>query len=101
MGTPHPKSPGAPQAVPFPGERLDSWKEIARHLNRDVRTAQRWEETAGLPVYRKSQGRLKGSPVYAYKSELDAWLRQTPPLPEKEAAPRPPVSAVWRRPRVL
>jgi Tol biopolymer transport system component len=85
MATPHPQPP---KMVPFVRERLDSWKEIARYLNRDVRTVQRWEETGGLPVYRRAKGRLKGSPVYAYKSELDAWLRQSPPPPvEKEAQP--------------
>jgi hypothetical protein len=25
------------------GERLESWKEIASYLNRDVRTVERWE----------------------------------------------------------
>jgi len=28
-------------------ERLDSWKEIARHLRRDVTTAIRWERDRG------------------------------------------------------
>ncbi|MBI1789405.1 MAG: PD40 domain-containing protein [Acidobacteria bacterium] len=102
MDTPHPQTPQGPKTVPFPAERLDSWKEIARYLNRDIRTVQRWEETAGLPVYRKAQGRLKGSPVYAYRSELDAWLRQSPPPPvEKEAPPVLAVSAVRSRSRVL
>jgi Tol biopolymer transport system component len=102
MGTPDPQLPKAPKTVPFPGERLDSWKEIARYLKRDVRTVQRWEETAGLPVYRKAQGRLKGSPVYAYKSELDAWLRQSPSPPaEKEAQPALGVSVGRNRSRVL
>jgi DNA-binding transcriptional regulator YiaG len=41
-----------PEVRPVAQERLDSWKEIARYLNRDVRTVQRWEETDGLPVYR-------------------------------------------------
>ena len=34
------------------GERLDSWKEIAAYLRRDVRTVQRWEERESLPVHR-------------------------------------------------
>ena len=34
------------------GPRLDSWKEIAAHLGRDVRTVQRWERAEGLPVHR-------------------------------------------------
>ncbi|MCU1257033.1 MAG: repeat-containing protein, partial [Candidatus Angelobacter sp.] len=33
-------------------DRLDSWKEIASYLRRDVRTVQRWEKKEGLPVYR-------------------------------------------------
>jgi len=102
MATPNPEPPNAPKTAPFPAERLDSWKEIARYLNRDTRTVQRWEETAGLPVHRKAQGRLKGSPVYAYKSELDAWLRQNPPsVAEKEERRVTAVSAVRHRSRVL
>lgn len=52
-------------------ERLDSWKEIAAYLKRDVRTVQRWEKCEGLPVSRHIHGKL-GS-VYAYKPEIDAW----------------------------
>ncbi|MGH9530901.1 MAG: hypothetical protein ACRD2Q_00810, partial [Terriglobales bacterium] len=55
-------------------ERLDSWKEIAAYLKREVRTVQRWEKSEGLPVRRhlhKKQGT-----VYAYKAELDAWWNQ-------------------------
>jgi hypothetical protein len=33
-----------------PSDRLDSWKEIAVYLKRDVRTVQRWEKTEKLPV---------------------------------------------------
>ena len=51
-------------------ERLDSWKEIAVYLRRDVRTVQRWERRAGLPIHRWKEN-LGG--VYAYRSELDAW----------------------------
>lgn len=54
-------------------ERLDSWKAIAAYLGRDVGTVRRWERTAGLPVHRVPGG--KGSSVFAYKSEIDAWLR--------------------------
>ena len=87
MATPHLPPSQAPKKGGFASDRLDSWKEIARYLNRDVRTVQRWEETGGLPVYRRAPERLKGSPVYAYRSELDAWLRQgPPPLAEKEGA---------------
>lgn len=51
--------------------RLESWKEIAAHLGRDVRTVQRWEKAEGLPVHRHLHDKL-GS-VYAFQGELDAW----------------------------
>jgi Tol biopolymer transport system component len=54
-------------------DRLDSWKEIAGYLKRDVSTVQRWEKREGLPVHRHVHARL-GS-LYAFKSELDAWWR--------------------------
>jgi tetratricopeptide (TPR) repeat protein len=56
-----------------PGDRLDSWKAIAAHLNRHVTTVRRWEKLEGLPVHRHLHGRL-GS-VYAFRSEIDAWWR--------------------------
>ena len=34
--------------------RLDSWKDIAAHLKRGVRTVIRWEQEEGLPVHRQS-----------------------------------------------
>src|SRR5207302_10117295 len=52
-------------------ERLDSWKEIATYLKRDVRTLQRWEKHEGFPVHRL-QHDTQGT-VFAYKSEIDAW----------------------------
>ena len=56
-----------------PADRLDSWKEIAVYLRRDVRTVQRWEKKEGLPVYRHQHQKL-GS-VFAYRSELAAWFK--------------------------
>lgn len=54
---------------------LNSWKEIAAYLGRGVRTVQRWECDAGLPVHRpKGKDR---SAVLALKSEVDEWLRRT------------------------
>jgi TolB-like protein/tetratricopeptide (TPR) repeat protein len=53
---------------------LDSWKEIAAYLKREVRTVQRWEKAAGLPIHRH-QVEKQGT-VYAYKSELDEWFRE-------------------------
>lgn len=56
------------------GERLDSWKEIASYLNRDVTTVQRWERREAMPVHRHVHDKL-GS-VYAFRHELDAWMRR-------------------------
>jgi TolB-like protein/tetratricopeptide (TPR) repeat protein len=66
-------SPGTPPSVTPPEDRLDSWKEIAAYLNRDVTTVQRWEKREGMPVHRHQHDRM-GS-VYAFGSELDAWLQ--------------------------
>jgi hypothetical protein len=57
-----------------PSERLISWKEIAAYLGCDERTAQRREDECGLPVHRMP-GRKRGS-VFAFKPELDEWLKQ-------------------------
>jgi TolB-like protein/Tfp pilus assembly protein PilF len=54
-----------------PTDRLDSWKDIAAYLKRDVSTVQRWERREGLPVHRHLHDKL-GS-AYAFRSELDAW----------------------------
>src|SRR5579859_3550668 len=54
-----------------PQNRLDSWKEIAAYLKRDVTTVQRWEKREGMPVHRHVHDRI-GS-VYAFTLELDAW----------------------------
>src|SRR5262249_58774177 len=70
-------------------EKLDSWKEIAAYLGREVRTVQRWEKQEALPVHRHHHYKL-GS-VYAYRSELEAWIKQrepgnSTPAPATEAA---------------
>jgi serine/threonine-protein kinase len=54
--------------------RLESWKEIAAYLRRDVTTVQRWEKREQLPVRRHRHGKL-GS-IYAFTSEIDAWREQ-------------------------
>src|SRR6202035_3680094 len=64
---------GTPPSERTPEDRLDSWKEIAAYLNRDVTTAQRWEKREGMPVHRHVHDK-RGS-VYAVGSELDAWLQ--------------------------
>jgi TolB-like protein/Flp pilus assembly protein TadD len=73
-------------------KRLDSWKEIAAYLKREVRTLHRWEDQEGLPIHRHVH-KERGS-VYAYKSELDSWLnnRRTalePSTPTAETRGRP------------
>ena len=81
------------------GERLDSWKDIAAYLRRDVSTVQRWEKREGMPVHRHLHEKL-GS-VYAFRSDLDAWSRgrgidvsvtQELPQPQVVAA----VDSRWR-----
>jgi Tol biopolymer transport system component len=70
MGEP---SGGTPPSVSPPEDRLDSWKEIAAYLDRDVTTVQRWEKREGMPVHRHLHDRL--GTVYASRAELDDWAR--------------------------
>ena len=81
-------SSGAPHADTVSGERLDSWKEIAAYLKRDVTTVQRWEKREGMPVRRHVHDKL-GS-VYAFRSELDAWARSRHEEPEPAATATAP-----------
>lgn len=83
-----------------PDNRLDSWKEIAAYVNRDVKTVQRWEKREAMPVHRHIHDKM-GS-VYAFRTELDAWARSrnlgvTEPGPEPPVAPTPAGTA---RPRL-
>ena len=64
-------------------KKLVSWKEIAVHLGREIRTVQRWEKTEGLPVRRHEH--LKRSTVYAFASELDEWFKKRQPTDDPEA----------------
>ena len=70
MGDP---SSGTQQFLRPPEDRLDSWKEIAAYLNRDVTTVQRWEKREGMPVHRHLHSRM-GS-VYASRAELETWAQ--------------------------
>jgi len=65
--------PGSQQPAAPADDRLDSWKEIAAYLSRDVTTVQRWEKREGMPVHRHLHRRI-GS-VYAYRADLHAWAR--------------------------
>ncbi len=98
----------APPPARPPEDRLDSWKEIAAYLNRDVTTVQRWEKREGMPVHRHLHDRV-GS-VYAFRTDLDEWARtrnsraahddgnngvapdSSQPIAEEQVA-RPPVSS--------
>ena len=78
MGEP---SLGVPSPAKTPTRRLDSWKEIAAYLNRDVTTVQRWEKREGMPVHRHVHDK-RGS-VYALPEELDAWRNGRKLLPDE------------------
>jgi hypothetical protein len=91
--------------------RLDSWKEIAEYVGRDVRTAIRWERERGLPVHRVPGGR-RGA-VFAYRHEVDGWLRGPGAAPGRNGDGKPagesappvvpagPTGFAWRRPALL
>lgn len=83
-------SPGTLPPAEHPSDdRLDSWKEIAAYLRRDVTTVQRWEKREGMPVLRHLHDKM-GS-VYAFKRDLDAWAAGRSPAPAAEPeAERPP-----------
>ena len=101
MVEPPSAAPAEPRA---PEDRLDSWKEIAAYLKRDVTTVQRWEKRERMPVRRHVHDKI-GS-VYAFRSELDAWARSRNLLVSPETAPPPaageapaPAEALPRPPR--
>src|ERR1017187_6020657 len=71
------ETPGQPK-------RLESWKEIAAYLNRDVRTARRWEKDRGLPV-RRLPGTRPG--VYALVGEIDDWVKSGTSRPAASETP--------------
>lgn len=65
---------------------LESWKEIAAYMGHSIRCCQLWERKKKLPVHR-----LDWTPkahVFAYKSELDHWLRTSLGHPKR---------GIWRR----
>jgi hypothetical protein len=53
---------------------LESWKEIAAFIGRDLRTAMRWAKEKGMPVRRVPGG--KRGRVFAYAEEIREWLHQ-------------------------
>jgi PAS domain S-box-containing protein len=54
-------------------EILRSWKEISSYAGASVRTLQRWEKDFRFPIRRIAT--KKGSVVFAFRSDLDAWFR--------------------------
>ena len=54
--------------------KLDSWKEIAGYLKRDIRTVQLWEKREGLPIHRHNHS-VRAS-VYGYTNEIDEWQKR-------------------------
>src|ERR1700730_10528145 len=91
---PTPKAGEGPQ-----GRRLESWKEIAVYLGRDVTTVRRWEKGERLPVHRHVHHKL-GS-VYAYTTELDAWRSNRAPAPPTDPSDTRPLSVPVRRGRYV
>jgi Tol biopolymer transport system component len=75
---------------------LESWKEIAAYLKRDISTLKRWEKSEGLPVHRHLH--LTRSSVFAYPSELDGWWGRRRPAEDALTQPawiqRRPVRAL-------
>lgn len=66
------------------GERLESWKEIAAYLGREVRTVQRWAQARRLPVHRLPGGARPR--VFSLKPEIDTWLHMAAREPREDAA---------------
>jgi hypothetical protein len=56
-----------------PQKTLECWKQIAAYLDRSERTVRRWEASEGLPVHRREHE--KQDTVFAYRHEIEAWLR--------------------------
>src|SRR4051812_2323162 len=68
-------------------DRLQSWKEIASALNREVRTVQMWEKHEGLPVHRHFHSRR--STVFAFRSEIETWAKRRTEMAAPVRAPMP------------
>ena len=74
---------------------LHSWKEISVYLDRDVRTCHRWEDELGLPIHRIDENSPR-SKVFAYKSEIDEWLKEKTNNHKDETR-----SSIWTNRRVV
>ncbi|MFH2041339.1 MAG: hypothetical protein ABIJ35_02345 [Acidobacteriota bacterium] len=74
---------------------LESWKEIALYLDKNIRTCQRWEKELGLPVHRLDG--IDKSRVFAFKKEIDGWQSKQLYLRGPES---PAPKNAWRIPLV-
>jgi TolB-like protein/Tfp pilus assembly protein PilF len=98
MGEPSPGTlPPVRESEERLNDHLDSWKEIATYLNRDVTTVQRWEKREGMPVHRHVHDK-RGS-VYALTEELDLWM-QSRRLPGPVAEDQPEVETPAQTPAI-
>jgi Tol biopolymer transport system component len=79
-------------------DRLDSWKEIAAYLRRDLTTVQRWERREHMPVHRHLHDKL--GTVYAFRSELDAWLERRGATRLDDTGPSAPADELSGEPKV-
>jgi Tol biopolymer transport system component len=87
MAESSPTGSSAPRHAGPTDDRLESWKEIAAYLKRDVTTVRRWEKREGMPVHRHLHD--KGGSVYAYRADLDRWAQSRSATDESGAiAPR-------------
>src|SRR5216684_2241734 len=91
----------AQSAPELSGDRLDSWKEIAVYLDREVRTVQRWEKREGLPIHR--QFHVNAGTVWAFKPEIDAWFKNRCRVDSKPAAQEQPPDQMmnWSSPTLF
>ncbi len=62
-------------------DKLETWKEIANYVGRDLRTVMRWEKERSLPVHCIPGGGRRA--VFAFRSEIDAWLLGSRELPAR------------------
>ena len=82
---------------PPTARRLESWKEIATYLRRDVTTVQRWEKREGLPVHRHQHDR-QGT-VFAYATSSTPGSAGGNSGPTKRRAPSRRPNRRPRQPR--
>ena len=55
-----------------PEDLLDSWKDIAAYLKRDISTVQRWERREDMPVHRHVHD-VRGRCTRSDRSSMTGW----------------------------